>query len=149
MDAFFSSLNLQSLSEDQKSTLDAHISRKEVLGDIKGLKSGKVPGPDGLSSEVYKALQNILADPLLNMFIDSFKKGSLPMSVREANKKQPEASYKPISLLSGSETSLLLMRTKLIFIKGHNSHNNMHRLLNTIQFFSTAVNKWFGSSSGC
>ncbi len=53
MDSIFSFLSLPSLTEDQKSTLDAAISRKEVLDATKGLQSGKAPGPDGLSSEFY------------------------------------------------------------------------------------------------
>lgn len=61
MDAFFSSLNLPSLSDDQKSTLD------------------------GLTSEFYNEFQSILVDPVLNMLNDSFEKAVLPMSLREAN----------------------------------------------------------------
>lgn len=106
---FFSSLELPSLSEGHRLTLDAPITRKEVLDAIKGLQSSKVPGSDGLRSEFFKEFQNILVDPLLNMFNDSVKKGVLPMSSREANillilkkGKQPEdcASYRPISLLN-------------------------------------------------
>lgn len=61
MEEFLSSLELPSLSEDHKLTLNAPITRKEVLDDIKGLQSGKVPGPDRLCSE----FQNILVDPLI------------------------------------------------------------------------------------
>lgn len=85
MDAFLSSFNLSTLSDNQKSLLDSFIARKEVLDAIKGLQSGKAPEPDGLSSEFYKELQNISVEPLLNMFNDSFKTGVLPMSLTEAN----------------------------------------------------------------
>lgn len=106
IDTFFSSLNLPSLSADQKTSLQAPISKKEVLDAIKGLQSGKAPGPDGFSSEFYKEFHDLLIDPLLNMFNDSSKKGILPQSLREAHislilkkGKIPEdcASYRPIS----------------------------------------------------
>lgn len=151
MDAFFSSLNLPCLSEEQKSTLDAPISKKEVLNAIKGLQSGKSPGPDGLSVEFYKEFHDILIDPLLNMFNDSLAKGTLPQFLREANislilnkGKTPEdcASYRPISLLNVEQkilSKVLAIRLEKLlpilinedqtgFIKGRNSHNNMRRL---------------------
>lgn len=109
MDNFFSSLDLPSLSEEQKDLLNAPISKQEVLNAINGLQSGKAPGPDGLSSEVYQEFQDLLVDPLLNMLNDYFERGVLPMSLREANislilkkGKHPEDcdSYRPISLLN-------------------------------------------------
>ena len=42
-----------SLSDDQKISWSSK-SKKEVVSAIKGLQSGKTPGPDGLSSEFYK-----------------------------------------------------------------------------------------------
>ena len=39
------------LSDDQKTSLEAPISKKEVLSAIKGLQSGKAAGSDGLSIE--------------------------------------------------------------------------------------------------
>lgn len=109
MEDFFASLNLPCLSEEQKATLNAPISGKEVHDAIKGLKPGKSPGPDGLSAEFSKEFYDILIDPLLNMFNDSLIKYMLPQSLREANislilrkGKAPEdcASYRPISLLN-------------------------------------------------
>lgn len=82
---FFSTLNLPTLSEDQTSFLNAPISKKEVLEAIKSLQSWKAPGPDGLSREFSKEFRDLLVDPLLNMFNDSFVKGHLPQSLREAN----------------------------------------------------------------
>ena len=85
MDNFFSSLDLLSLSEEQTHLLNAPISKQEVLNAINGLQSGKAPGPDGLSSEFYKEFQDLLADQILNMLNDSFERGVLPVSLREAN----------------------------------------------------------------
>lgn len=109
LDVFFAPLNLPRVSEDQNLKLDSPISKQEVLDVIKELKAGKVAGPDGLCAEFYKEFREILAGPLLNMYNDSFKKGLLPNSLREANislilkkGKPPEdcASYRPISLLN-------------------------------------------------
>lgn len=158
MDNFFSRLNLPCLTEDQRSTLNSPISRKELLDVIKGLQSGKAAGPDGLSSEFYKEFGEILVDPLLNMYNDSFMKGILPMSLREANislilkKGKPSedcGSYRPISLLNvdlkilskilakrlEKLLPLLINQDQTGFIKGRNSYNNMRRLLNAIEIF--------------
>ena len=160
MNTFFSSLNLPSSSGDQKTSLEAPISKKEVLSAIKGLQSGKAPGPDGLSSEFYKEFHDLLIDPLLNMFNDSFKRGILPRSLREAHislilkkDKIPEdcASYRPISLLNTdlkllSKTlatrlegllPILIIDDQTGFIKGRKSYNNVRRLLN--KFFSSGL----------
>ena len=85
IDNFFSSLNLPSLSEDQKASLEAPISKKEVLCAIKELQSGKAPDPGGFSCEFYKEFYDLLIDPLLNMFNDSFKRGIFPQSLREGH----------------------------------------------------------------
>ena len=92
------------------------------------------------------------------MFNDSFMKGILPQSLRKAHNslilkkgKIPEdcSSYRPISLLNADLKLLYKMLTTRLegllpilinddqtgFIKGRNSYNNMHRLLNTIQVF--------------
>lgn len=109
IDGFFSTLNLPCLSDEQKTALDAPISKTEVLDAIKGLQSSKSPGPDGLCVEFYKEFQDLLVDPLLDMFNDALIKGSLPQSVREANislilkkAKAPEdwTSNRSISLLN-------------------------------------------------
>ena len=83
MNTYFVSLNFPTLSDDQKTSLEAPISKKEVFSAIKGLQSGKAPGPDGLSSEFYKEFHNLLTDPLLNIFKDPFKKGILLQSLRK------------------------------------------------------------------
>lgn len=90
------------------------------------------------------------------MLNDSFKKGVLPLSLREANislilkrGKQPEDCCRLISLLNVDLKFLSkILATQLQgffplfinddqtgFIKGRTSHNNMRRLLNTVQYF--------------
>lgn len=158
MDTFFSSLDFPQLTDDQRTKINAPITKEEVMIAINALPSGKAPGPDGLSSEFYKEFQGLLIEPLLNMLTDSLEKGILPSSLREANislilkkGKEPEqcASYRPISLLNVDLKILskilatrledllpvLINEDQTGFIKGRNSCNNMRRLLNTIQKF--------------
>ena len=156
MEAFFSELDLPTISQDQKSKLNAPISAAELRVAIQLLRSGKAPGSDGLGSEFYKEFQNILLEPMMNMFNHSFDCGTLPPSLREANislilkkGKCPEncASYRPISLLNADLKILskilarrlegllpiLVKEDQTGFIKGRNSYNNIRRLLNIIQ----------------
>lgn len=109
MDTLFSSLDLPRLTDDQRSDINAPITKEEVMNAISALPSGKAPWPDGLSIEFYKEFQGLLIEPLLNMLEDSLERGILPASLRQANislilkkGKPPEqcASYRPMSLLN-------------------------------------------------
>ena len=48
--------------------LNARITEQEILHSIKNLKSGKAPGPDGLSNEFYKYSANVILPLLAEMF---------------------------------------------------------------------------------
>lgn len=81
MESFLGRLILPTISDSQKSELNAPISREEALLALTGLQSGRAPGPDGLSRE----FQDVLIDPFLEMLEYSFITGSLPRSLREAD----------------------------------------------------------------
>lgn len=83
--SFLGRLTLPTISDSQKRELNAPISREEALLTLKGLQSGKAPGPDGLSSEFYRELQDMLVDPFLEMLEHSFITDSLANSLREAD----------------------------------------------------------------
>lgn len=123
---------------------------------MSSLQSGKAPGPDGLRCKFYKEFISLLIEPLLNMFHDLLKNGSLPRTLTEANislilkkgKADDEcASYRPISLLNTdfellSKTLALRLEGVLPsiinnyqtgFIVVRNSCSNMRRLFNVIQ----------------
>lgn len=85
MESFLGRLTLPTISDAQKHELNAPISREEALLALKGLQSGRVPGPDGLSSEFYKEFQDVLLDPFLEMLEHAFITGSLPHLLREAD----------------------------------------------------------------
>lgn len=57
--------------------LGAAITKEEISIAIDHLKTGKTPGPDGLPTAK-------LLSPLLDMFSESFEKGTLPVSLRGA-----------------------------------------------------------------
>uniref|UniRef100_A0A672ZMY2 Reverse transcriptase domain-containing protein n=1 Tax=Sphaeramia orbicularis TaxID=375764 RepID=A0A672ZMY2_9TELE len=121
---------------------------------IRSLQNGKAPG---FTSEFYKEFRDLLSKPYLDMLNDSLGTGVLPLSRREANislilkkTKPPEdcGSYRPISLLNVDLKILSKILTTHLegilpyvintdqtgFIKGHDSCNNLKRLLNIIQF---------------
>lgn len=77
MDAFFSEINLPTISDDLRSKLGAPISALELHQAISHIQLGKAPGSDGLCGEFYKAFQNLLVEPMLNMFNHSFEIGTL------------------------------------------------------------------------
>lgn len=51
MEDFFNNLDLPSLSQDLRNSLDAPITQEEVSAAISSMQSGKSPGPDGFPSD--------------------------------------------------------------------------------------------------
>lgn len=134
--------------------MNAQISATEIRKAIQLLQAGKTPGSDGFGSEFYKEFQNLLIELMICLI--TLGCGTLPASLREGNislllkmGKCPEecASYRPISLLNvdlkiPSKILVICLEGLLPFIvkedqtgfiKGHNSHHNIGRLLNISQ----------------
>ena len=112
---FLEQLHFRTISNDDKIVLDSPLTIKELYEAIGEVNSGKAPGPDGLPIEFYKTFKKQLVRPLLNMYEESFSKGTLPDSLRLAiitlilkpNKSPTEcSSYRPISLM-GCDTKIL------------------------------------------
>lgn len=147
------------LNEQNKNRDLMSQSEEEVSVALQSLKSGKTPGPDGLSCDFYKGLKSELMALFLELLNDSFDKGSLPQSLTKASftlifstvyntqKSADECSlYRPISLLNVDFKILsktLARRLEKVlpslinldqtgFVTGRNSHNNMRRLLNVL-----------------
>lgn len=119
------------------------------------MNNGKTPGPDGLPVGFYKFFKNKLAQPLLDMFNESYQIGTLPDTLRLAtitiilkpNKPQTEcSSNRGISLL-GCDLKILckiLARRlekyipKIIiddqqgFIQKRQGYHNVRRVLNIL-----------------
>ncbi len=167
MDDFFSSISLPAITEEQRIILNAPITREEVLNAIKMLQNGKASGPDGLNSEFYKEFNDVLLDPMFEMFKDSLSGKGLPQTLQDTNisvilkkGKPPEScsSYRPIALLNVDRKvlskivavrlegilPLIIKADQTGFIKGRNSCDNVRRLLNIIEVFKQrGMDAWF------
>lgn len=84
MQLFLNKCNLPSLNQEERNSLDAEVSHREILATIKSLKNGKSPGPDGLSNEIYKKFGLLLVPYLSKMYSQSYVDGALPPSLTEA-----------------------------------------------------------------
>jgi len=87
---------------------DIDITPEMVASHIKGLKSNKAAGGDGLSSSFLKKVEAVILTPLAIIFRKSLEDGVVPLDWRVANvtpifkkgsKKNP-ANYRPVSLTS-------------------------------------------------
>ena len=84
MEAYFKRVTLPRLSDLQKSDLDRPITSEEIMAVIKGLPSGKAPGPDGFTAEFFKCYVSELTPLLLSMYNEAFVKGELPDTLSKA-----------------------------------------------------------------
>lgn len=73
MQTFFGKCNLPTLSEMDRKELGSEITVKDISETVKSLKSGKTPGPDGLSNEFYKTFNNIISPQLQCMYTQAYK----------------------------------------------------------------------------
>lgn len=114
-EAFLDQLQFQSLSEDEKKELDGALTVEDFSEAMNSMNSVKAPGPDGIPIEFYKKFKQKLVQPLLDMFNESYKTGTLPPSLRLAMitvilkpDKSPTScsSFRPISLM-GCNTKML------------------------------------------
>lgn len=141
--------------------MGAPITISEVEEAIKSLQSSKSPGPDGYTTEFYKAFHTKLAPILVRVFNEALMKGHLPPTLSEASiillpKKDKDpllcSSYRPISLLNVDFkilAKLLAVRLQTVipalinsdqtgFIPGRQSFSNTRRLFNIL--FSSTTN---------
>ncbi|CAB0019825.1 unnamed protein product, partial [Nesidiocoris tenuis] len=58
--------------------LDAEFSRDELKAVLRGVRSGKAPGVDGIPYEFFKEAPDLFLDLLLKAYNDIYKKGILP-----------------------------------------------------------------------
>lgn len=119
------------------------------------MKGREAAGPDWLPIDIYKEFKDKLIGPLLYMYIEAFRQGCLPPSLRSAlitlilkPGKSPEesGSYRPISLLNTDAKIIakaLAMRLEKVlpwlvysdqngFVKNHQGFHNVRRVLNLV-----------------
>uniref|UniRef100_A0A667XLN8 Reverse transcriptase domain-containing protein n=1 Tax=Myripristis murdjan TaxID=586833 RepID=A0A667XLN8_9TELE len=152
---FFSKITLPSVSETDKTELEAYITEAEVKRAIRCLANGKSPGADGFTIEFYKCFQNTLAPYLTILYNDIIKEGSMTASMRTAiitalpkpGKDHSQMSnYRPLSLLNNDYklfAKILATRLECVlpslvhsdqvgYVKGRTVANNIRRLLHVM-----------------
>lgn len=155
MEAFFSTVNVPSLSPDLRQSLEGPITQEEIKAAISSMQSGKSPGPDGFPADFFKTFSNDLSSFLHIVFTDSLESDALPPTCYQAcislplkKDKDPLdcASYRPISLLNTDVkilAKLLACRLENVlssiispdqtgFIKNRHSFYNIRRLFDII-----------------
>ncbi|KAJ1081969.1 hypothetical protein NDU88_002141 [Pleurodeles waltl] len=69
---------------EARETLDASITREEILAAIRSLKNAKTPGSDGMPAEFYHRYADTIADSLLEVYKEALQKGSHQVTISEA-----------------------------------------------------------------
>ncbi|CAI5652659.1 unnamed protein product [Oreochromis niloticus] len=152
---FLDKINIPNIPEDLRAILEKDISLEELSAAIDSIKSGKTPGPDGLPIEIYKKFKYTLLTPILEMFTESFQKGTLPQPLRGAlvtllpmaGKPHDKCeNWRPISLLNADLKILCKILAKRIedilpeiigrdqngFIRGRQGFHHVRRILNIL-----------------
>ena len=105
----FLDLPIPTLSNDSSDLGEGLISKKECKKVLNSFLLNKVPGNDGLPIEFYKTFWDLTGDPLVASFNESFAKGTISPSQRQAvitliEKKDHDRwdlkNWRPISLLN-------------------------------------------------
>lgn len=106
--SFLDALLIPCISEGTKTELEKELNL-DIFNAITNMRGGKASGPDGLPIDIYKLFKAKLVGPLLDVYLESFIKGSLRPTLRNAlitlilkpGKAPTErGSYRPISLLN-------------------------------------------------
>ncbi len=69
---FLNQLRFPTLTEKAEINLEKQLCIEELIEALKGMSSGKAPGPDGLPTEICKKFSAKLLPHLLNVFNESY-----------------------------------------------------------------------------
>ncbi len=109
MNNFLGGLAIPGMTAETRDSLEADITKQEVLDAIGKLSAGKSPGPDRFPMDFYKAFTSSLISPMMDMFKHAIQIHQLPKTLEQAlitvllkPGKDPKlcGSYRPIALLS-------------------------------------------------
>ena len=97
------------LNAEQREALEGPITREEMMKAIASLPLGKATGTDGIPYEMYKAMAQTIAEPLMKIATRVSARGQIPKSWKEiiitVLPKEPDSysthKFRPISLLNG------------------------------------------------
>ena len=101
-------MTLNSRSLMQSGSYARVFTKDELLATLKGLRTGKPPGSDDLSTEFYLCFWDDLGDSLLSVLNESFHASSLADSqyegllrlIHKKDGKRLPKNWRPISLLN-------------------------------------------------
>ena len=153
IDIFFDNLTVPSISQEFHDQLERAITIEEIQEAISKMQCSKAPGPDGYTSEFFKAFTELISPLLLDVFNESLESGHLPPTLYQAcisvllkKDKDPlnPGSYRPLSLLNVDVKILAkILATRLEkvlptvvhsdqtgFIKNRHLFFNLRRLFN-------------------
>ena len=151
------------LSETDKNKLEEDISEGEIFDAMMTLKSGKVPGLDGLTIEFYRHFYKDLKSPLMNMYQLAYHNNELPRTARRGlisllPKRNRDSRYikhkRPLTLIGYDykilaklmDNRLRSVLDKLIhadqtgFLKNRHISTNIRKTLDVIEY-CTATNQ--------
>ena len=147
------------LNSVDKSRLDGDVSIEELYDGMMTLKTGKCPGSDGISIEVYRRFWTELREPLFNMYQLAEARGLLNPSGRrgiinlipKCNKCDYLVNHwRPVTLLNGDfkiwaktianrleeVAENLIGKQQYGFMKGRNIQCNIRRTLEVVTFLN-------------
>ena len=131
MEAFFQDISLPTLKEEERESLEAPVTEREILAALKAFPTGKAPGNDGFTIELYKCLQNNLS-PLTLLFNDILTNHSMPLTMPQAtislllkpgNDHSQMTNFRPISMLNNDYKMFAKIRNS------QNAHGDRHFLI--------------------
>ena len=149
--------NEKLISEAERNMCEAPFTTDEFYDACMTLKSGKVPGHDGITIEFFRIFWKVLAPYLVEMYQFSYEMGLLPESVRKGlisllPKRNKNTKYvknfRPLTLLSNSYKILakaidnrlrvilpdLLKNEQTGFVKGRKICHNIRKSLDIIDY---------------
>ena len=144
------------LSAEATDELGAPVTVVEIIVAIRGLNSGKSPGPDGIIAEIYKAEPELWAQLLVHSYNAAFDLGRLSEQQRRGiictlyKAKSPTdlANFRPVTLTQRATSVLSLVLTNRIsphlaalamsdqtgFVPGRYMFENIRRCMDAVDF---------------
>jgi hypothetical protein len=88
---YLDNIEVNSLNDEDSKKCDGMLTREDILKSIKSFKSGKAPGNDGLTVELYHKFSSIITEPLWVQYraVDRLPKTSCHQTIRQGERSYP------------------------------------------------------------
>ena len=109
LDLIFKDIKLSRITNDQATSIEGDLKEEELFESLKNMKNNKSPGIDGFPAEFLKAFWKYLGKWILRALNTSFKKGILPLTLRQClltclpksgKPREFIKNWRPLSMLS-------------------------------------------------